>query len=179
MDIHARTTGIARNDGSGQESTDYRPPKVAVVAGVWHEGVSSGLVAGAVSALEESDCQFKIFPAASSFDLPLITQTLLEGTWDGAVVLGVIIRGVSSHFDRLCEVVTNGLGEVALQARKPIGFGVLMVDEEKDALARAGLSHSKEDRGREAAEWTLATIDLLARIQRDMPGSGESARVAV
>lgn len=140
-------------------------PKVAVIAGVWHEVISKGLVAGATSALEESGCHFEIFPVASSFDLPLVAQTALEGTWDGAVVLGVIIRGASSHFDRISHVVTDRLGEVTLQTRKPVGFGVLMVDTVEDGLDRAGLSLSKEDRGREAAEWTVATINLLRRIR--------------
>ncbi|MFJ6376326.1 6,7-dimethyl-8-ribityllumazine synthase [Pseudarthrobacter oxydans] len=153
-----------KNSGPTREEI-HRDTRIAVISGVWHGRIADGLLAGATSALEDSGCQFEIFHVSSSFDLPLIAQAALEGTWDGAVVLGVIMKGESSHFERLSEVVTKGLGEVTLQTRKPIGFGVLMVNTEKEGEERAGLSDSKEDRGREAAEWTLASTALLRQLR--------------
>ncbi|MFJ4027461.1 6,7-dimethyl-8-ribityllumazine synthase [Paenarthrobacter sp. NPDC089989] len=142
-------------------------PRIAIVAGEWHSAISEGLLAGAQAALEDESCRYRIFSVASSFDLPLIAQSVLERNWDAAVVLGVIIRGKSAHFERLCQVVTNGLGDVTLKIGKPIGFGILMVDTEEQGLDRAGLPQSKEDRGREAAEWALHTTRLLQEIRND------------
>lgn len=140
-------------------------PRIAIVAGEWHSAISDGLLSGAESALEEAGCYSEIFPVASSFDLPLVTQVVLQENWDAAVVLGVIIRGESAHFDRLSQVVTGGLADVALCAGKPVGFGILMVDTEKQGLDRAGLASSKEDRGREAAEWAVQTTRLIKYIR--------------
>ena len=139
--------------------------RVAIVAGVWHEAISIGLIQGARSALQESACDFEVFRVSNSFDIPIVTQALLETDWDATVALGVIIRGATSHFEHLSNAVTSGLGVVALQTRKPIGFGVLMVDTVQQALDRAGLPDSKEDKGREAAEWTLSTLTLLRRLR--------------
>jgi 6,7-dimethyl-8-ribityllumazine synthase len=139
--------------------------RVAIVAGVWHEAISRGLLAGAHSALQESACDFEIFRVSNSFDIPVVTQALLETDWDAAVALGVIIRGATSHFEHLSHAVTSGLSSVALQTRKPIGFGMLMVDTVQQALDRAGLPDSKEDKGREAAEWTVSTVALLRRLR--------------
>lgn len=154
----------AVSEGASKGSNN-EAARIAIVTGVWHAAISEGLLAGATSVLQETGCHFEAFHVASSFDLPVVTQAVLETNWDAAVVLGVIIRGKSAHFERLSHAVTSGLSDVALRTKKPVGFGLLMVDDEAQGLDRAGLKHSKEDRGREAAEWALEATLLLRRIR--------------
>jgi 6,7-dimethyl-8-ribityllumazine synthase len=77
------------------------------------------------------------------------------------VALGVVIRGGTPHFDFVCSAATDGLTRVALDTGVPVGFGVLTCDDEDQALDRAGLPGSAENKGAEAVEAALATVLTL------------------
>jgi 6,7-dimethyl-8-ribityllumazine synthase len=66
------------------------------------------------------------------------------------VALGTVIRGGTAHFDYVCKSVTEGLTRVALDESTPVAHGVLTVDNQEQALARAGYPDSTEDKGYEA-----------------------------
>ena len=87
------------------------------------------------------------------------------------VALGVVIRGGTPHFDYVCRAATDGLVRVALDTGVPVGFGVLTCDDEAQALARAGLPGSTEDKGREAALAAITTALTLKQL-RDRASSG-------
>jgi 6,7-dimethyl-8-ribityllumazine synthase len=76
----------------------------------------------------------------------------------------VVVRGGTPHFDYVCSGVTSGLTQVAVRTGCPIGFGVLTCDDEAQALDRAGLPGSNEDKGHEAAMAAVATAVTLAGI---------------
>ena len=61
----------------------------------------------------------------------------------------------------MCQAATSGLSEVALRTGVPVGFGLLTCDDEAQALDRAGLPGSREDKGAEAAEAAIATVVAL------------------
>ncbi|MFZ9102063.1 MAG: 6,7-dimethyl-8-ribityllumazine synthase, partial [Pontimonas sp.] len=71
---------------------------------------------------------------------------------DAVVALGVIVRGGTPHFEYVASAATDGLTRVALDSGKPVGFGVLTVDDEAQGLDRAGFPDSTEDKGAEAAD---------------------------
>ena len=73
----------------------------------------------------------------------------------------VIIRGGTPHFEYVSSAVTDGLGRVALDTGTPIGFGILTCDTAEQALDRAGLPGSSEDKGREAASAAVETWVIL------------------
>ena len=80
------------------------------------------------------------------------------------VALGVVIRGGTPHFDYVCTSATDGLTRVALDHRVAVGFGVLTCDTEQQALDRAGLEGSVEDKGYEATSAALLTALTLKEI---------------
>lgn len=147
--------GAPRIDISG--AGDLR---VAVVASRWHTVVMDGLVAGARSALAETGASVEVTWVPGSFELPVVASTLAR-THDAVVALGVVIRGGTPHFDYVCAAATDGLSRVAVDTATPVGFGLLTCDDEAQALDRAGLPGSSEDKGREAAEAAVATALLL------------------
>jgi len=100
-------------------------------------------------------------PGPFAFELPLVAQTALRAGADAVVCLGVIIRGGTPHFDFVANAATDGLTKVALDEGKPVGFGVLTLDDEQQGLDRAGLPSSREDKGAEAAAAALATSVTL------------------
>ena len=102
-------------------------------------------------------------PAASS--CPSSSKAALEAGADAVVALGVIIRGGTPHFEYVSSAATDGLTRVALDTGKPVGFGVLTLDDEQQGLDRAGLPGSKEDKGREAAEAAVSTARALRSLR--------------
>ena len=100
-----------------------------------------------------------------SFELPVASKAALDAGADAVVALGVIIRGGTPHFEYVSDAATSGLTQVSILTGKPVGFGVLTLDDEQQGLDRAGLPGSKEDKGAEAAEAVLATAVLLRSIR--------------
>ncbi|MEY5017117.1 MAG: hypothetical protein RL431_166, partial [Actinomycetota bacterium] len=92
---------------------------------------------------------------------PLAASAVLESGADAVVTLGVIIRGGTPHFDFVANAATDGLTRVALDYGKPVGFGVLTLDDEQQGIDRAGLPGSHEDKGAEAATAAIAMAVLL------------------
>lgn len=135
--------------------------RVTIVAGLWHETIAEGLLAGAKRYLAATGATVTELRVSGSFELPVVSRAALEGGADAVVALGVIIRGGTPHFEYVSDAATSGLSQVSILTGKPIGFGVLTVDTEKQALDRAGLADSHEDKGAEAAEAALTTALLL------------------
>ncbi|MBA2445953.1 MAG: 6,7-dimethyl-8-ribityllumazine synthase [Nocardioidaceae bacterium] len=149
------------------EPLDARDLRVAVVASLWHETVMDGLIAGAERALAAAKVESSsIVRAPGSFELPIVAQALARQGFDAVVALGVVVRGGTPHFDYVCRAVTDGLTRVAVDAAVPIGFGVLTCDNEQQALDRAGLEGSVEDKGYEATHAALSTALTLQQIRR-------------
>jgi 6,7-dimethyl-8-ribityllumazine synthase len=98
--------------------------------------------------------------------LPLAAKFALENGADFAVVVGVVVRGETPHFDYVCKGVTDGIMKVSLDLGKPIGFGVLTVENIEQAIARSGGPGSKEDKGYDSA---IAALELL-RLHRHLDG---------
>ncbi len=142
-------------DGSGL--------RVAVVAASWHDVVMDGLLAGARRGLREAALK-DVFTVRvpGTFELPVAAARLAaDPQIDAIVALGVVIRGGTPHFDYVCQAATTGLTEASVRTGIPIGFGVLTCDNEQQALDRAGLPGSTEDKGHEAAMAAVATVLAL------------------
>jgi 6,7-dimethyl-8-ribityllumazine synthase len=151
--------------------------RVAVVAASWHEEVMGGLLGGARRALERAGVTDVVeVHIAGSFELPVAAATLAPDV-DAVVALGVVVRGGTPHFEYVCQAATQGLTDVAVRTATPIGFGLLTCDTVEQALERAGLPGSKEDKGAEAAEAAVSTVLGLRRaLQRNPGGVGFAAR---
>jgi len=133
--------------------------KVAVISASWHREICDGLVDGAHRALSQAKIEINpVIHVPGSFELPLAAQFALDAGADAAVVLGVVVRGETPHFDYVCQGVTQGIMNVSLARGKPIGFGVLTVDTVTQAIARSGVAGSSEDKGFDA---TVAALELL------------------
>lgn len=151
--------------GSPQLSVDGTGLTVAIVAGQWHTVISEGLKAGARRVLEASGATIVEYAVPGSFELPVVSKAALEAGADAVVALGVIIRGGTPHFEYVSAAATDGLTRVALDTGKPVGFGVLTLENEAQGIDRAGLPGSHEDKGAEAAEAALATARTLQVIR--------------
>jgi 6,7-dimethyl-8-ribityllumazine synthase len=159
---------------SGDGAPDQRPVdchdlRVAIVAASWHTRVMDGLVAGAQRACKDYKVEAPVLVRVpGAFELP-VAAAALAAQYDAVVALGVVIRGGTPHFEYVCNAATDGLTRVALDAQVPVGFGLLTCDDEQQALDRAGLDSSREDKGYEAASAALVTAQTLRGVRRGYP----------
>jgi len=129
--------------------------RLGVVATRWHHEITDQLLDRALAAAKACGVtDVTVTRVAGSVELPVVAQALARAH-DAVVALGVVIRGETAHFDYVCHSVTDGLTRVALDESTPVAHGVLTVDSIDQALDRAGLPDSGEDKG-----WT-ATVSAL------------------
>jgi len=137
---------------------------VAIIAARWHDQVMSGLLQGATAACADAGVEPVIVRVPGAFELPVVAGAIARQGFNAVVALGVVIRGGTPHFEYVCDAATSGLTRVALDTGVPVGFGLLTCDDEAQALDRAGLPGSREDKGREAVEAALLTALLLQNL---------------
>lgn len=141
--------------------------RIAVIASSWHTEVMDGLLDGARRALTDAQVRHVIeLRVPGTFELTVAASRLAARGFDAIVALGVVIRGGTPHFDYVCEAATIGLTSVTERTGIPIGFGVLTCDDDAQALDRAGLPGSHEDKGYEATAAALQTAVTLAPYSR-------------
>jgi 6,7-dimethyl-8-ribityllumazine synthase len=136
--------------------------RVAVIAAQGHTRVMDGLVDGAMRALHDLGIEEPtLLRVPGSFELPVVARAVAGRGYDAVVALGVIIRGGTPHFEYVSQGVTAGLTQVTVDSGVPVGFGVLTCDTEEQALDRAGLPGSNEDKGHEAVTAAVATAAVI------------------
>ena len=159
--------------GAPELAVDGAGARVAIVASSWHETVMDGLIAGARAALRKAGAtDVDLIRTPGAFELPLVAQACISDGYDAIVALGVVIRGGTPHFEFVSSAATHGLTRVALDTGVPVGFGLLTCDSEEQALDRAGLPDSAEDKGGEAVEAALGALATLKSLRRPSPSGG-------
>ena len=135
--------------------------RFGLVATRWHAELVDNMLERARAAAKECGVTAVVETRVSgSVELPVLAQALARRC-DAVVALGVVIRGETPHFDYVCDAVTQGLTRVSLDASTPVANGVLTTNTEQQALDRAGLPDSAEDKGAQAAAAALSTALTL------------------
>jgi 6,7-dimethyl-8-ribityllumazine synthase len=142
--------------------------RVLIIEGRFYEQISDALVAGAVAALEAQGVGHDRITVPGALEIPqalaqataagLIPRRDESGKWDGAVALGCVIRGETAHYDIVCNNANHWLMQVAIGQGVPIGNGILTVDTQAQALARA--RGGIDGKGGAAARACLRLIEL-------------------
>ena len=138
---------------------------VGIVVSEWNSEYTNGMLKGALKVLK--DCgvieeSIKIEQVPGSFELPLASQMLLEHV-DGVIAIGSVIRGETSHFDYVCEAVSQGIKDVNLKTGKPVAFCVLTDNTKQQSIDRSGGKHG--NKGTECAVACLKMIGLQEELE--------------
>ena len=140
--------------------------RLAIVASTWHERICNALLDGARKVASDSGItEPTVIRVHGAIEIPVVAQELAR-THDAVVALGVVIRGQTPHFDYVCDAVTQGLTRVSLDASTPVANGVLTTDTEQQAIDRAGLPDSSEDKGAQTTAAALSTALTLRQLRR-------------
>jgi 6,7-dimethyl-8-ribityllumazine synthase len=154
--------------GTGRPSAgpvDAAGLTLAIAATRWHAEITDSLVARALAAAAASGVAGPpVVRVPGAIELPVVAAELASHH-DAVVCLGAVIRGGTPHFEYVCQAVTYGLARVALDARTPVGNGVLTCDTLEQARARCGQPDSIEDKGWEAVAAALSTAVVLRSLR--------------
>ena len=146
------------------KKTKSRRLKIAVVTSRFNENITTKLESAAIDFLEELECEILSVSVPGAVEIPITIQALFDAEKvDGAIALGAVIRGETTHYDEVCRSVERGCSNLMLEYRKPIGFGILTTENEEQALARAGGEYG--NKGADAAQVVIEMIGLLKEIR--------------
>jgi 6,7-dimethyl-8-ribityllumazine synthase len=134
--------------------------RVALVAARFNADIVTRLVEGARDELQRHGCVVaETVWVPGAFEIPVVAARLAQQDNEAVIALACIIRGGTPHFEYVSTAVTTGCEAVARTSGRPVGFGVLTVDDHEQALARA--RGSEGDKGAEAAQAAVETALVL------------------
>jgi 6,7-dimethyl-8-ribityllumazine synthase len=141
-----------------------RPPHILIVEAPYYAHIADELRRGAERALAAAGATHETITVPGAFEIPAAIGLVARASdrFDGFVALGCVIRGETTHYDHICAESARGLQDLAVRDGLAIGFGILTVENEAQALARA--SAHRRDKGGEAARACLAIVDLKRRL---------------
>jgi 6,7-dimethyl-8-ribityllumazine synthase len=139
---------------------------VAIVEARFYEDIAEEMAKGCIATLEQAGATWQRIPVPGCFEIPAAIGFVLDGlagqpdlpNVDGFVALGCVIRGETSHYDLVCNEVARGVQNLALEHDAAIGFGVLTVENDEQAWARARVTQA--NLGGAAARACLRMIEL-------------------
>ena len=151
-----------RNAGKGA--------RILVVEARFYDDIADALLAGASKALKQAGAAFDCVSVPGSLEIPTTIAIALDAAaaqrrpYDGVVALGCVIRGDTIHFEIVSELSARGLMELSVSRKVPIGNGIITVDTEAQAFARARAE--EQDKGGDAARAALAMYRLKRRVNQ-------------
>src|ERR1700761_3622069 len=145
------------------------PLRILVVEGRFYDAISDALLEGASAALKAFGAEFDVVTVPGAFELPAAiayaddaAHSASGARYDGYVALGCVIRGETTHYDYVCGESARGLMNLSVERRLSIGYGVLTVEDEEQAWARARISEG--DKGGFAARACLEMVSHRRRL---------------
>ena len=135
--------------------------KVGIAAATFNAEITDGLLEGALSVLD--DAEVTLVRVSGSFELPLVSRTLIEAGCEAVVALGAVVLGETDHYEHIARETARGLQDVMLATGVPVAFGVLTVRDPEHARSRS--LPGPGNKGTEAAEAAVRTARLLAELR--------------
>ena len=141
--------------------------KVALLTSSFNAAIVDGLLTGARQALSEmgvAAADITVIDVPGAFELPLAAAAAARSKrFDAVVALGAVIRGETDHYQHIAREAASGLAAVARETGVPVGFGVLTVTDEKQAIGRA--RPGPRNKGAEAARAAVAMVRVVRSLQ--------------
>jgi len=135
-----------------------------IIEARFYGAIADAQKVGAIAALEEKAATYEIISVPGALEIPAAIAFMASSDrgFDGYVALGCVIRGETSHYDTVCNESARGLMDLALAENLAIGNGIITVEDEDQAWARA--DQNRKDKGGDAARAALAMAKLKQEI---------------
>jgi 6,7-dimethyl-8-ribityllumazine synthase len=153
--------------GESTEDGDLRGARVLIAEARFYDDIAEALLTGAAAALTKAGVSFDRVTVPGSLEVPAAIAIAVDAAerqgkpYDGAVALGCVIRGDTIHFEIVSFESARALMDLAVTRKLPLGNGIITVDTDSQAWARA--SPEEGDKGGDAARAALAMIRLKRR----------------
>lgn len=139
---------------------------IAIIVSTFNEPITTALKEGALQRLTELGFRAKditVIEVPGAVEIPLVASILVKKNQVQAVIaLGAVIRGETSHYDYVCDQVSQGCQRVMLDNDLPVIFGVLTTENDEQAWDRLGGKHGHK--GREAADCAVMMHDITQQL---------------
>lgn len=136
--------------------------KILIVQADFYKKISALLLEGAVKKITDAGKEYEIIKVPGAFEIPAVISFAKNSKkYDGFVALGCVIRGETTHYDYVCLESARGLNELAIKENLAIGYGIITVENEAQAIERADMK--KKDKGGFAANTCLEMIKFKER----------------
>lgn len=153
---------------------DYSGFSVGIVVSKWNTEITSLLLQGCINRLKSTGLKednIHVVWVPGAFELPLGAKLIAgKEKLDGVVCLGCVIKGDTRHDEYINGAVSNGIMQLSIVSGKPVTFGVLTVENEQQAIDRAGGKHG--NKGDEAAQTVLAMARLAKELKQQKTSIG-------
>lgn len=153
-----------------QETSNVKGARILIVEARFYDDIADLLLAGAMKELKAAGADVDRISVPGSLEIPAAIAMALDAAtrkrrpYDGVVALGCVIRGDTIHFEIVSNESARGLMDLAITRNVPVGNGIITVNTEAQALARARLE--EQDKGGDAARAALS----LVRVKRRLTG---------
>ncbi|ARO23467.1 6,7-dimethyl-8-ribityllumazine synthase [Rhizobium sp. S9] len=143
-------------------------PHILIVEARFYDDMADALLEGATFALEQAGATYEVVTVPGALEIPAAIAMALDGDdnggthYDGYVALGMVIRGETYHFDVVSNESSRALMDLAVSESLAIGNGILTVENDEQAWARA--RRSDKDKGGFAARAALTMIALKQKL---------------
>ena len=135
--------------------------KVLIIIANYYDNISNNLRAGAQTTLDMAKIKYSIKEVPGIFEIPVVISRNIK-KYDAFIALGCVIKGETPHFDYISKTTFDGLMNLSIENKKPIGNGIITALNKDQAHARCGLydvvNHIKNGKGEEAANAVIAVL---------------------
>jgi 6,7-dimethyl-8-ribityllumazine synthase len=151
-----------------REQSDGKGARILVVEARFYDAIADALLAGALKALKDVQAEVDCISVPGSLEIPTAIAIAADAArrrrrpYDGVVALGCVIRGETIHFEIVSHQSARGLMELSVARGLPIGNGIITIENEAQAFARARMD--EQDKGGDAARAALALVALKRRL---------------
>jgi 6,7-dimethyl-8-ribityllumazine synthase len=147
-----------------------RPTTILVIAGRFYEDITAELIKGAVAEIEEQGARHELVEVPGALEIPQVFAAACaaglmreDGRYDGAVALGCVIRGETSHYETVANESARALMDIATRFATPVGNGILTVETSEQAWERAAVADG--NKGGDAAKACLTLIEVYRKLR--------------
>ena len=142
------------------------PIHIMIVEARFYAHISDALLRGVTAELERQGSTYDRYEVSGAFEIPGAIRIAVEARirktdaprYDGYIALGCVIRGETTHYETICAESARGLMDIALDHGVALANGILTVENEAQAMARASIED--KNKGAEFAEACLTMVHL-------------------
>ena len=135
--------------------------KVLIIIANYYDNISNNLSVGAQTTLDTAKIKYSIKEVPGIFEIPVVISRNIK-KYDAFIALGCVIKGETPHFDYISKTTFDGLMNLSIENKKPIGNGIITALNKDQARARCGSykveDHIKNGKGEEAANAVIAVL---------------------